>query len=221
MQLTAEGQLAKGDKIKIVGKSESDSQTITVKEVIDVDGHEEVIINKRKNRYFITNMVLDGTSWAKSVTKLIEKKTMQLTAEGQLAKGDKIKIVGKSESDSQTITVKEVIDVDGHEEVIINKRKNRYFITNMVLDGTSWAKSVTKLIEKKTMQLTAEGQLAKGDKIKIVGKSESDSQTITVKEVIDVDGHEEVIINKRKNRYFITNMVLDGTSWAKSVTKIS
>ncbi|HGK7311049.1 hypothetical protein [Aeromonas caviae] len=149
---------------------------------------------------------------------------MQLTAEGQLAKGDKIKIVGKSESDSQTITVKEVIDVDGHEEVIINKRKNRknrYFITNMVLDGTSWAKSVTKLIEKKTMQLTAEGQLAKGDKIKIVGKSESDSQTITVKEVIDVDGHEEVIINKRKNRYFITNMVLDGTSWAKSVTKIS
>ncbi|MNY22100.1 hypothetical protein D3C86_1556870 [compost metagenome] len=74
------------------------------------------------------------------------------------------------------------------------------------------------------MQLTAEGQLAKGDKIKIVGKSESDSQTITVKEVIDVDGHEEVIINKRKNRknrYFITNMVLDGTSWAKSVTKIS
>ncbi|MFM5431416.1 hypothetical protein ACET9P_11045 [Aeromonas veronii] len=71
------------------------------------------------------------------------------------------------------------------------------------------------------MQLTAEGQLAKGDKIKIVGKSDSDSQTITVKEVIDVDGHEEVIINKRKNRYFITNMVLAGTSWAKSVTKIS
>lgn len=70
-------------------------------------------------------------------------------------------------------------------------------------------------------QLTAEGQLTKGDKIKIVGKSDSDSQTITVKEVIDVDGHEEVIINKRKNRYFINNMVLGGTSWAKSVTKIS
>lgn len=71
------------------------------------------------------------------------------------------------------------------------------------------------------MQLTAEGQLAKGDKIQIIGKSKRDSQTITVKEVIAVDGHEEVIINKHRNFYFITSMVINGTSWAKSVTKIS
>lgn len=70
MQLTAEGQLAPGDKIQIIGKSERDSQTITVKEVITVNGREEVIINKRQNRYFITCKVLDGSSWAQSVTKI-------------------------------------------------------------------------------------------------------------------------------------------------------
>lgn len=37
MQLTAEGLLAKGNKTRIVWKSESDSQAITVKEVTDVD----------------------------------------------------------------------------------------------------------------------------------------------------------------------------------------
>ena len=36
MQLTAEGQLAPGDKIQIIGKSERDSHTITVKEMITV-----------------------------------------------------------------------------------------------------------------------------------------------------------------------------------------
>ena len=70
MQLTAEGQLAKGDKIRIVGKSERDSQIVTIKEVITVDGREEVIINKRRNYYFITALVLAGSSWAKSVTKI-------------------------------------------------------------------------------------------------------------------------------------------------------
>lgn len=70
MQLTAEELLAPGDKIQIIGKSERDSQTITVKEVITVNGCEEVIINKRQNRYFITCKVLDGSSWAQSVTKI-------------------------------------------------------------------------------------------------------------------------------------------------------
>lgn len=63
----SEGQLKKGDKIHIVGKSESDSQNISVKEVLDVDGREEILINISRNRYFITEMLLDGKSWANQV----------------------------------------------------------------------------------------------------------------------------------------------------------
>ena len=70
MQLTAEGQLTKGDKIKIIGKSERDSQTVTVKDVITVNGREEVIINKKRNFYFVTSMVIAGKSWAKSINKI-------------------------------------------------------------------------------------------------------------------------------------------------------
>ncbi len=65
--VTAEGQLKKGDKITIIGRSISDDQNTTIKEVIDVDGNEEIIINKKRNRYFITNMLLSGDSWAKQV----------------------------------------------------------------------------------------------------------------------------------------------------------
>lgn len=70
MLITAEGQLKKGDKIQIVAKSECNSQIVTVKEIVHHDNREEIIINKRRNRYFITSMMLAGTSWAKSVTKL-------------------------------------------------------------------------------------------------------------------------------------------------------
>ncbi len=65
--VTREGQLKKGDKITIVGKSTSDDQNTTVKDVIEVDGNEEIIINKRQNKYFITHMLLSGDSWAKQV----------------------------------------------------------------------------------------------------------------------------------------------------------
>ncbi|WP_345882268.1 hypothetical protein [Shewanella algae] len=67
--VNSEGQLKSGDTITIIGKSASDNQITTVKEIILVDGREEVIINKPKNRYFITSMLLDGSSWAASVTK--------------------------------------------------------------------------------------------------------------------------------------------------------
>ena len=68
MQLvTAEGQLKIGDKITIIGKSTSDDQKTTVKDVIKVNGKEEIIINKRRNGYFITHMLLSGSSWAKQV----------------------------------------------------------------------------------------------------------------------------------------------------------
>lgn len=68
MQLvTTEGQLKVGDKITIIGKSTSDDQKTTVKDVIEVNGCEEIIINKKQNKYFITHMLLSGGSWAKQV----------------------------------------------------------------------------------------------------------------------------------------------------------
>lgn len=65
--VTSEGQLKVGDKITIVGKSSSDSQKATVRDVIKVNGKEEIIINKKRNRYFITHMLISGQSWAKEV----------------------------------------------------------------------------------------------------------------------------------------------------------
>ena len=67
MLLTEEGQIKKGDMLSIVGHSDLDTQLITAKHVIDVDGKEEVIINELKNYYFATNMVVSGKSWAKSI----------------------------------------------------------------------------------------------------------------------------------------------------------
>ena len=65
--VNSEGQLKVGDKITIIGKSTSDDQQTTVKDVISVDGHEEIIINKSLNKYFITAMLIGGKSWAKQV----------------------------------------------------------------------------------------------------------------------------------------------------------
>ena len=65
--VTGEGQLKEGDKITIVGKSISDDQRTTVKDVIKVNDKEEIIINKRQNKYFITHMLVSGDSWAKQV----------------------------------------------------------------------------------------------------------------------------------------------------------
>ncbi len=68
IELTKEGQLVKGDKITIIGKSPKDSQKTTVKEiVINGKGGEEVIINKKQNKYFITAMFLRGESRADKV----------------------------------------------------------------------------------------------------------------------------------------------------------
>lgn len=69
--------------------------------------------------------------------------------------------------------------------------------------------------------VSAEGQLKAGDEIIIIGKSTSDDQKTTVKEVIKVNGNEEIILNKKQNKYFITNMLISGQSWAKQVQVIS
>ena len=72
MIVTGEGQVQKGDTLQIVGKNTLDDQITMVKEVITVCGNEEVIINKRKNYYFITKLLAEGKSWAKQV-QIIKK----------------------------------------------------------------------------------------------------------------------------------------------------
>lgn len=66
-RLTAQGQLKKGDEIIIVGKSPKNDQRATVKLVFDNEGSEEIIIDRERNRYFITSMVVSGESWAQQV----------------------------------------------------------------------------------------------------------------------------------------------------------
>ena len=65
--VTSEGQIKVGDKLQITGKNPRDTQTVTAKEIIKVNGNKEVIINKKKNYYFITKMLVSGISWAKEV----------------------------------------------------------------------------------------------------------------------------------------------------------
>ena len=67
IKVTSEGQIKKGDKLKIAGKNRRDDQTSTVKQIVTSDGNEEIIINKKKNYYFITNMLIAGKSWASKV----------------------------------------------------------------------------------------------------------------------------------------------------------
>lgn len=62
--LTATGQLKAGDSLIIQGKSKRDSQFAKVVEVLDVDGREEILIDKKKNYFFATDMLLAGKSWA-------------------------------------------------------------------------------------------------------------------------------------------------------------
>ena len=65
--VTREGQIKKGDVLQIIGKKQLDDQKTTAKEVIKVNGKEEVILNKKMNYYFITELLLKGESWAKQV----------------------------------------------------------------------------------------------------------------------------------------------------------
>ncbi len=71
MQITEEGQLNIGDKIKIVAKSDKNNyKSITVKSIVDNGYGEEIIINKSRNYFFSIKGLVSGTSWAKEVYKL-------------------------------------------------------------------------------------------------------------------------------------------------------
>ena len=73
--VTEEGQLKIGDKITIIGKSTSDDQKTTVKDVIEVNGREEIIINKKPieayNEYFIALLFTINLSY---ITRLSREK---------------------------------------------------------------------------------------------------------------------------------------------------
>ena len=72
----------------------------------------------------------------------MNKKFTELMAEGQLIHGDTLLIIGKSHSDSQVVKVEDIIESNDREEIIIDEEKNRYFITHMYLDGSSWADDI-------------------------------------------------------------------------------
>jgi len=67
IELKSKDQIKLGDDLVIVGKSPSDSQVVRVKDILDVDGKEEIILDQELNRYFITDMYLKGQSWAEDV----------------------------------------------------------------------------------------------------------------------------------------------------------
>ena len=68
IKLIAEGQVKVGDRLKIIGKNSSDDyNSIKVKSIVDNGYGEEIIIKKKKNRYFMTKLYLKNASWCKSV----------------------------------------------------------------------------------------------------------------------------------------------------------
>lgn len=69
MQLTEAGQIKQGDTIHCEYKGKK--QQYVAEDILGAGTkHEEVIINTLQNKYFITEMAIKGTSWAKNVEVL-------------------------------------------------------------------------------------------------------------------------------------------------------
>ena len=68
-KLTSLDQIKVGSRLKIVGKSESDSySSVSVKEVIDCGEWHEILINRSKNYYFhFENYVAGKSQWVNEV----------------------------------------------------------------------------------------------------------------------------------------------------------
>lgn len=70
------------------------------------------------------------------------------------------------------------------------------------------------------MKLTGAGQVQQGDTI--LCEYKGNHQRYVAEEVLNPGTkHEEIIIDVEKNKYFITSMVIDGSSWAKNVEVLS
>lgn len=71
MRIHSLGQIQIGDKIRC--ELDGVPRTYVVQEIINKGTKtEKVIVNKQGNQYFITSMVLNGTSWAKKA-KIINR----------------------------------------------------------------------------------------------------------------------------------------------------
>lgn len=65
-KLSEAGQINEGDFVKM--RYNGRMRQYKAKKVLNAGkGNEEIIINKKQNKYFITSMAIDGTSWAKDV----------------------------------------------------------------------------------------------------------------------------------------------------------
>ncbi|MAK91112.1 MAG: hypothetical protein CMI13_07765 [Oleibacter sp.] len=70
-----------------------------------------------------------------------DHKLIPLTAPGQIKPGDVVFCEYKGVP--QRFRAKEVLNPGTDlEEILINVKRNTYFITTMAIDGTSWAKNV-------------------------------------------------------------------------------
>ncbi len=69
MLLSKAGQIQQGDTIHCEYKGKK--QQYVAEEVLDAGtNHEEIIIDVKSNKYFITSMAINGSSWAKNVEVL-------------------------------------------------------------------------------------------------------------------------------------------------------
>ncbi len=68
-ELNRVGQIQNGDKVTTDYKGKFRREIWpNVKVLNPGESHEEVVLDSKRNIYFITRMVLDGTSWATGVT---------------------------------------------------------------------------------------------------------------------------------------------------------
>lgn len=65
-EVRAAGQVRAGDKLRVYD-ARGEIKHFRVHQVLNPGDprHEEIIVNRRRNFYFITSMLLDRTSWAK------------------------------------------------------------------------------------------------------------------------------------------------------------
>jgi len=67
VELKSKEQIKLGDTLVVIGKSHSDSQVCKAEDIVCCGENEEIIICKERNRYFIVDMYLAGSSWAEDV----------------------------------------------------------------------------------------------------------------------------------------------------------
>ena len=138
IKIDGSGQLKVGDKIMIIGKNPKDSYPqITVKKVIFNGDDEEIIINKSKNYYFITKMMVEGKSWAKEVYNCTTKQStykVNKQTRTQIPKGaDRVMANGEVKQ-VMTKSIDRFSKFSNRSE----REKHVYPAANFILDNVDW-----------------------------------------------------------------------------------